>query len=101
MSANDDTVPSAATAVHNNSEDAAEPPQPQGPTDSHVLAQMEQDEKGLSQKGDTTETTDIGWEQSGDQIEESLVARLSNDDLWMLIRRFNKVRHSPSVQSTD
>ncbi|CAL5867521.1 uncharacterized protein PFLUO_LOCUS1740 [Penicillium psychrofluorescens] len=90
MSANDDTVPSVATAVHNNSEDVGEPPQPQGPTESHILAQMEQDEKGLSQKGDTTETTDLGWEQPGDQIEESLVARLSNDDLWMLIRRFNK-----------
>lgn len=98
---NEDAVPSVdTTAVHNNYEDTEEPPLPRGPTDSHVLAQIEQDEKGLAQKDDTAETTDIGWERSGEQIEESLVGGLSNEDLWMLIRRFDKVRQSPSVQST-
>ncbi|KAJ5960386.1 uncharacterized protein N7479_007536 [Penicillium vulpinum] len=62
-----------------------------GPTDSHVLAQVEQDEKGLSQKaGDTPEITNLGWDESPDFIEDSLVAGLSNEDLWMLIRRFDK-----------
>ncbi|OQE46756.1 hypothetical protein PENCOP_c001G01517 [Penicillium coprophilum] len=62
-----------------------------GPTDSHVLAQVEQDEKGLSQKaGDTAEITNIGWDEPPDAIEEPLVAGLSNEDLWMLIRRFDK-----------
>ena len=65
---------------------------PDGPTDSHILAQIEQDEKGLSQKaGDTSETTDIGWNDSGVHLEQSIVAGISNEDLWMLIRRFNKV----------
>ncbi|KAJ5818536.1 hypothetical protein N7474_004127 [Penicillium riverlandense] len=90
MSGNDEAVPSVDPVVHNNNEDTEKPSQPRGPTESHVLAQIEQDEKGLAQKDDTTETTDIGWGQSGDQIEESLVAGLSNEDLWMLIRRFNK-----------
>ncbi|KAJ5105873.1 hypothetical protein NUU61_003220 [Penicillium alfredii] len=45
----------------------------EGPTDSHVLSQVEQDEKGLSQKaGDTTDITDIGWGQGADHIEERL-----------------------------
>ncbi|KAK4871392.1 hypothetical protein LT330_000629 [Penicillium expansum] len=63
-----------------------------GPTESHVLSQVEQDEKGLSQQsGDTAEITNIGWGESPDAIEEPLVAGVSNEDLWMLIRRFDKV----------
>jgi hypothetical protein len=66
---------------------------PEGPTDSHVLSQVEQDEKGLAQKaGATEEITNVGWGVSPNVIEEPLVAGLSNEDLWMLIRRFDKVR---------
>lgn len=68
-----------------------EPPTPEGPTDSHVLAQVEQDEKGLSQlAGDTAEVTDIGWTTPADQFEKPIIAGISNEDLWMLIRRFDK-----------
>ncbi|KAG0159370.1 hypothetical protein PDIDSM_6892 [Penicillium digitatum] len=64
---------------------------PEGPTESHVLSQVEQDEKGLSQKaGDTEEITNVGWGESPDAIEEPFIAGLSNEDLWMLIRRFDK-----------
>lgn len=73
---------------------------PEGPTESHVLSQVEQDEKGLSQKaGDTAEITNIGWGESPDAIEEPLVAGISNEDLWMLIRRFDKVctEHSTGI----
>ncbi|KAF7590117.1 hypothetical protein BBP40_003230 [Aspergillus hancockii] len=59
-----------------------------GPTDSHALSQVDQDEKGLAQQaGATDEVTDLGWEQSP---QGQIVAGLSNEDLWMLIRRFNK-----------
>jgi hypothetical protein len=64
-----------------------------GPTDSHVLSQVEPEEeaKGLAQKaGVTNDVSDIGWGES-DKIEERIVTGLSNQDLWMLIRRFNKV----------
>ncbi|CAG8124316.1 unnamed protein product [Penicillium salamii] len=65
---------------------------PDGPTDSHILSQVDQDDKGLVQKaGETAEITNIGWGHPPDQIEEPLVAGLSNEDLWMLIRRFDKV----------
>ncbi|KAH8424100.1 uncharacterized protein LDX57_001857 [Aspergillus melleus] len=61
------------------------------PTDSHLLSQLEQDEKGLAEKaGITQDVSDIGWGQSHDDFEERIVSGLSNQDLWMLIRRFNK-----------
>jgi Protein of unknown function (DUF3292). len=69
-----------------------DPDIPKGPTESHVLSRVEQDEKGLSQRaGHTAEITNIGWGESPDAIDEPLVAGLSNEDLWMLIRRFDKV----------
>lgn len=64
-----------------------------GPTDSHVLSQVkpEEEDRGLAQKaGVTNDVSDIGWGES-DKIEERIVTGLSNEDLWMLIRRFNKV----------
>ncbi|KAJ5211975.1 uncharacterized protein N7498_003621 [Penicillium cinerascens] len=68
-----------------------QPPTPEGPTDSHVLAQVEQDEKGISQQtGDTSQVTDLGWITPAGHIEEPLIAGLSNEDLWMYIRRFDK-----------
>ncbi|PKY08535.1 hypothetical protein P168DRAFT_286645 [Aspergillus campestris IBT 28561] len=67
--------------------------QPTGPTDSHILSQVEQDEKGLAQKphvGPIDNTSDIGWGASPLEFEKRIVSGLSNEDLWMLIRRFNK-----------
>ncbi|GLA69221.1 hypothetical protein AtubIFM55763_008404 [Aspergillus tubingensis] len=74
-----------------------------GPTDSHVLSKVDQDEKGLAQKAGQTDTvTDVGWNQHPDELDEQIVSGISNEDLWMLIRRFNKqiyyvkaVPHSP------
>ena len=63
-----------------------------GPTDSHVLSKVDQDDKGLAQKAGQTDTvTDLGWNQHADELDEQLVSGISNEDLWMLIRRFNKV----------
>ncbi|KAJ9253027.1 hypothetical protein DTO207G8_4328 [Paecilomyces variotii] len=65
------------------------------PTDSHALAveqiHPDQDEKGIVQKaGATTGLTDVGWNRRPDDVDSPLVAGWSNEDLWMLIRRFNK-----------
>ncbi|OJJ44292.1 hypothetical protein ASPZODRAFT_135098 [Penicilliopsis zonata CBS 506.65] len=61
------------------------------PTDSHILARADHGEKGLiQQSGVKEETTDVGWTQSHQEIREPLVAGLSNEDLWLLVRRFNK-----------
>ncbi|GLI72854.1 hypothetical protein PoHVEF18_001038 [Penicillium ochrochloron] len=96
MSQKEDEVPiwNSVTAtdltVNTAVEDAEKPPTPEGPTDSHVLSQVEQDEKGLIQKaGDTPNITDVGWNNRADYTEQ-LIAGLSNEDLWMLIRRFDK-----------
>ncbi|KGO64028.1 Protein of unknown function DUF3292 [Penicillium italicum] len=84
------SVDGATSMADNNI--TTDPDIPKGPTESHILSQVEQNEKGLSQKsGDTAEITNIGWGESPDAIEEPLVAGLSNEDLWMLIRRFDKV----------
>ena len=65
---------------------------PDGPTDSHVLSQIEPDEKGLVQQADdSADVTDLGWNNPTDHIEEPFIAGLANEDLWMLIRRFDKV----------
>jgi hypothetical protein len=97
MSQKDDEVPiwnSVTTTdltINTAVEDAEKLPTPEGPTDSHVLSQVEQDEKGMIQKaGDTPDITDVGWNNLADNTEQ-LIAGLSNEDLWMLIRRFDKV----------
>ncbi|KAF2837924.1 hypothetical protein M501DRAFT_995181 [Patellaria atrata CBS 101060] len=69
------------------------------PTASHALA-MEatkgiEDENGNIQKGAAQqdhleEVVDLGWNEPADKIAAPLVAKLPNDDLWVLIRRFNK-----------
>lgn len=72
------------------------PTSPEGPTDSHILSQVEPQEKGLAHRaGDTDEVTDLGWNASAEDIQEPLIAGLSNEDLWMLIRRFDKVSSKP------
>lgn len=84
------SVDGTTTKADNNL--TRDPDIPKGQTESHVLSRVEQDEKGLSQKaGHTAEITNIGWGESPDAIDEPLVAGLSNEDLWMLIRRFDKV----------
>jgi hypothetical protein len=97
MSNEDDKIPiwNSVTTTDlkvNTAGDGAEKPQtPEGPTDSHVLSQVEQEDKGLIQKaGETADITDVGWNNPADQA-EPLIAGLSNEDLWMLIRRFDKV----------
>ncbi|KAL2827384.1 hypothetical protein BDW59DRAFT_179151 [Aspergillus cavernicola] len=68
------------------------PREDQGPTDSHLLSHVEPDEgaKGLAHKaGETEHVSDIGWGESG-TLQERIVPGLSNEDLFLLIRRFNK-----------
>ena len=67
-----------------------------GPTDSHILSQtkpQDNEAKGLAHRAGENEpgqVSDIGW-GSSDTVQERVVPGLSNEDLFMLIRRFNKV----------
>lgn len=64
-------------------------------TESHALANAEPveiSEKGAVQLGhDATEVRDLGWNEKPDNVPSPLVGGLPNEELWTLVRRFNKV----------
>ncbi|RKU39812.1 hypothetical protein DL546_000861 [Coniochaeta pulveracea] len=62
----------------------------QEPTLSHALALDDHDEKGLAQQDHDHEVLDLGWNEEKKNIPAPLVGGLQNEDLWMLVRRFNK-----------
>lgn len=61
------------------------------PTMSHALAVDDHDVKGEAQLSHNGEIKDLGWTDDVDQIVNPLVGGMPNQDLWVLIRRFNKV----------
>lgn len=63
------------------------------PTDSHELANADHEEKGAAQiNHGQTEVRDLGWNESLEEVPNPVVGGLENEELWTLIRRFNKVR---------
>ncbi|KAI0206584.1 hypothetical protein F4808DRAFT_534 [Astrocystis sublimbata] len=60
------------------------------PTLSHSLAMADHEEKGVVQQARVEETADLGWNQKKEKVSNPLVGGLDNEDLWLLIRRFNK-----------
>jgi Protein of unknown function (DUF3292) len=62
------------------------------PTDSHALATQDHEDKGASQLDHSEpEVKDLGWDKVPEHIPAPLVGGLPNDELWVLVRRFNKV----------
>jgi hypothetical protein len=64
------------------------------PTDSHELAMAAAkapEEMGAAQVGHGNEVKNLGWNEPQEAVENPLVGGLTNDDLWVLVRRFNKV----------
>ncbi|WPH02793.1 Hypothetical protein R9X50_00566100 [Acrodontium crateriforme] len=60
-------------------------------TDSHALAVADHDEKGFAQEAHGNEVKDLGWQEENiANIPSPLVGGLPNEELWLLIRRFNK-----------
>ena len=58
------------------------------PSDSHALANAQHEEKGAVQKNQKEgEVRDMGWRE---QPTDVLVGGLPNEELWTLVRRFNK-----------
>lgn len=62
------------------------------PTLSHALATEDHEFKGLAQQEHVEEVLDLGWNQEKQEIAAPLVGGLKNEDLWLLTRRFDKVR---------
>ncbi|KKY37499.1 hypothetical protein UCDDA912_g02489 [Diaporthe ampelina] len=70
----------------------------EGASLSHALATTEHGEKGLAQQYHDDEVLDLGWTQKKQEIPERLVGGMDNEELWLLIRRFNKqMYHVKSV----
>jgi len=63
------------------------------PTTSHALAVQSKgvEAHGAAHEDHDGEVKDLGWHKPEEQIPSPLVGRLPNDDLWLLLRRFNKV----------
>jgi hypothetical protein len=76
------------------------------PTDSHALAMQgakatHPAERGAAQVQHGEEVVDLGWNEPKELVAKPLVGGLSNEDLWLLVRRFNKVCNlSPSFEDT-
>ncbi|CZS92139.1 uncharacterized protein RAG0_02633 [Rhynchosporium agropyri] len=67
-------------------------PVPEGlPTESHELAVADHEEKGAAQiTHGHPEVRDLGWNDHPANVPAPLVGGLPNEELWTLIRRFNK-----------
>jgi hypothetical protein len=65
------------------------------PTDSHALAMANHDDKGAAQVEHDEEVINLGWNERPKDISNPLVGGLGNDNLWVLVRRFNKVCITP------
>jgi hypothetical protein len=61
------------------------------PTLSHALALDDHEEKGAAQLPHAEEdVADLGWHKNKHGMPDPLVGGLDNEELWLLIRRFNK-----------
>lgn len=67
------------------------------PTDSHHLADMAVKEKPVEEKGHAEvehgeiEVKNLGWNTQADKVSQPMVGGLTNEELWILVRRFDKV----------
>lgn len=62
-----------------------------GPTFSHALATEAHDNDSAAQRHPEKDVVDLGWNEPKHKIAAPLVAGMGNEELWLLIRRFNKV----------
>lgn len=62
------------------------------PTDSHALATQDHEVKGAAQiVHSEAEVRNLGWDEDPKLIPAPLIGGLPNEELWVLVRRFNKV----------
>jgi Protein of unknown function (DUF3292) len=63
----------------------------QKPSESHALATENHELKGAAQEaGKESRITDLGWQANAEGV-ATMVGGLPNEELWTLVRRFNKV----------
>ncbi|EGO55643.1 hypothetical protein NEUTE1DRAFT_46952 [Neurospora tetrasperma FGSC 2508] len=61
-----------------------------GHTLSHALATEDHKLKGAAQLKTEKEVSNLGWNEPKREIAAPLVGGIDNEELWMLVRRFNK-----------
>ena len=59
------------------------------PSDSHALAVADHEDKGAAQHNYTDEVKDLGWDSNPKHV-PTMVGGLPNEELWTLVRRFDK-----------
>jgi len=59
------------------------------PSDSHALAVADQEVKGAAQHNASEDVKDLGWDANPKHV-PTMVGGLPNEELWTLIRRFDK-----------
>ena len=92
MSSSDATAYDAGRAPTSTAADLPTGTVHDEPTQSHALAVADHNEKGLAQEDhDEPEMRDVGWHEEAHHVSQPLVAGLTNEELWMYTRRFNKV----------
>lgn len=61
------------------------------PSDSHALASADHEHIGAVQRNhEDGEVRDMGWQEHSKDMPTPLVGGLPNEELWTLVRRFNK-----------
>lgn len=86
-------IPEKTNAVNNPDQHEKSHAMGEEPTASHALAQESehQYEKGLAQQDHGLEVKNLGWNEPKDVVPSPLVGGMDNEELWLLVRRFNKV----------
>jgi hypothetical protein len=70
------------------------------PTASHELADMDHGGEGSAQiEHEEIDGKGLGWNMDEESVPQPLIEDLSNEELWTLIRRFDKqIFHVKSIQ---
>ncbi|GKT70685.1 hypothetical protein ColTof4_03108 [Colletotrichum tofieldiae] len=105
-----DTPPSQSSHGYSSESTMAQEPEiveaheEERPTDSHHLADMASREKPLEEKGHAeldhadVEVKNLGWNNPPSKVSQPMVGGLTNEDLWILVRRFDKqIFHVKSI----
>lgn len=86
-------IPEKTNAVNNPGEHEKSHAMSEEPTASHALALESEHEyeKGVAQQDHDLEVKNLGWNEPKEVVPSPLVGGIGNEELWLLVRRFNKV----------
>lgn len=76
-------------------------------TDSHHLADMAAKERPIEERGhaemshEEVEVKNLGWNSQAQKVAQPMIGGLTNEELWILVRRFDKVGHGMDMLWTS